>query len=50
MTLPDCEADLGADLGTLQAYPTADGSFSLHSERFGEAFHNSAGALIEAIA
>jgi tRNA U34 5-methylaminomethyl-2-thiouridine-forming methyltransferase MnmC len=50
MTLPDCEADLGADLGTLQAYPTADGSFSLHSERFGEAFHNSAGARNEAIA
>ena len=36
------------DLGILTAYPTADGSFSLHSEHFGEAFHNSAGALNEA--
>ncbi len=36
------------DLGELQAFPTADGSFSLHSARFGEAFHNSAGALNEA--
>jgi len=35
-------------LGPLRAYPTADGSFSLHSEWFGEAFHNSAGALNEA--
>ena len=35
-------------LGELSAYPTADGSFSLHSENFGEAFHNSAGALNEA--
>ena len=46
MTLPDC----GPDLGALHAYPTADGSFSLQSERFGEAFHNSAGARNEAIA
>lgn len=46
MTLPDC----GADLGPLNPYPTADGSFSLQSERFGEAFHNSAGARNEAIA
>ena len=37
-----------ADPGQLSAYPTADGSFSLESERFGEAFHNSAGALNEA--
>ena len=37
-----------AELGALGAYPTADGSFSLHSTRFGEAFHNSAGALNEA--
>ena len=37
-----------AELGPLRAYPTADGSFSLHSTRFGEAFHNSAGALNEA--
>ena len=37
-----------AELGVLSAYPTADGSFSLHSDHFGEAFHNSAGALNEA--
>ena len=37
-----------ADPGELSAYPTADGSFSLHSAHFGEAFHNSAGALNEA--
>ena len=37
-----------ADPGRLSAYPTADGSFSLESERFNEAFHNSAGALNEA--
>ena len=46
----DCTADSGhsTDLGELQAFPTADGSFSLHSVHFGEAFHNSAGALNEA--
>lgn len=46
----DCIANSGhwTDLGELQAFPTADGSFSLHSKRFGEAFHNSAGALNEA--
>ena len=38
----------GSELGALNAYPTADGSFSLHSEHFGEAFHNAAGALNEA--
>ena len=43
-TLPDC----AADLGELHPYPTADGSFSLQSDRFGEAFHNSAGARNEA--
>ena len=49
MTLPDCEPDhCEPDLGALHAYPTADGSFSLHSDHFGEAFHNSAGALNEA--
>ena len=37
-----------AELGTLRVYTTADGSFSLHSDHFGEAFHNSAGALNEA--
>ena len=42
--MPDC----AADLGELHAYPTADGSFSLQSDRFGEAFHNSAGARNEA--
>ena len=40
--------DFAAELGHLSVYPTADGSFSLESERFGEAFHNSAGALNEA--
>ena len=35
-------------MGELNAFPTADGSFSLHSEHFDEAFHNSAGALNEA--
>ena len=46
----DCIANSGhwTDLGELQDFPTADGSFSLHSKRFGEAFHNSAGALNEA--
>ena len=42
--MPDC----AADLGELHAYRTADGSFSLQSDRFGEAFHNSAGARNEA--
>ena len=42
--MPDC----AADLGELHPYPTADGSFSLQSDRFGEAFHNSAGARNEA--
>ncbi len=37
-----------ADADGLRPYPTADGSFSLESARFGEAFHNSAGALNEA--
>ena len=44
MNLNDC----AADLGRLEAHLTADGSFSLHSSQFGEAFHNSAGALNEA--
>ena len=44
MNLNDCEADLGR----LEAHLTADGSFSLHSSQFGEAFHNSAGAINEA--
>ena len=51
MSLNVSGTDLGiseTDLGILTAYPTADGSFSLHSEHFGEAFHNSAGALNEA--
>ena len=48
--MSDCTAKSGhsIDLGELQAFPTADGSFSLHSVHFGEAFHNSAGALNEA--
>ena len=44
MNLNDC----AADLGRLEAHLTADGSFSLHSCQFREAFHNSAGALNEA--
>ena len=44
MSLNDC----AADLGRLEAHLTADGSFSLHSSQFREAFHNSAGALNEA--
>ena len=35
-------------LGQLQALQTADGSLSLHSAHFDEAFHSSAGALEEA--
>ncbi|MEC7897905.1 MAG: MnmC family methyltransferase [Cyanobacteriota bacterium] len=35
-------------LGELSALQTADGSLSLHSERFDEAFHSSIGALAEA--
>ena len=38
----------GHPLGTLTALDTADGSLSLHSELFSEAFHSSAGALAEA--
>ena len=35
-------------LGQLRALETADGSLSLHSDHFDEAFHSSAGALDEA--
>ena len=35
-------------LGQLRALETADGSLSLHSDHFDEAFHSSAGALQEA--
>ena len=35
-------------LGQLRALETADGSLSLHSDQFDEAFHSSAGALEEA--
>ena len=35
-------------LGELTALDTADGSLSLHSSHFSEAFHSSAGALAEA--
>ena len=34
-------------LGQLRALQTADGSLSLHSDHFDEAFHSSAGALEE---
>ena len=37
-------------LGELRALETDDGSLSLHSAHFGEAFHSSSGALAEAIA
>ena len=48
MNLESVSASEVRSLGPLEIYPTADGSFSLHSEHFGEAFHNSAGALNEA--
>ncbi len=38
----------GHPLGELTPLATADGSLSLHSDLFGEAFHSSAGALGEA--
>ena len=38
----------GHPLGELRHVATADGSLSLHSDRFAEAFHSSAGALGEA--
>lgn len=38
----------GQGLGELVPYPTLDGSFSLHSSAFSEAFHNSVGAFNEA--
>jgi len=41
MTWPGCGAELSPRI-------TADGSFSLFSNRFGEAFHSAAGALAEA--
>ncbi|MEB3172565.1 MAG: MnmC family methyltransferase [Cyanobacteriota bacterium] len=41
MTWPGCGAELSPRL-------TRDGSFSLYSHRFGEAFHSAAGALREA--
>ncbi len=52
MTLSGCIANAGHSrpLGELNVFLTADGSFSLHSEYFDEAFHNSAGALNEACA
>ena len=43
----DAEA-VGRELGALEPIPTSDGSLSLQSGAFGEAFHNSAGALNEA--
>ncbi|MEB3159444.1 MAG: MnmC family methyltransferase [Synechococcus sp.] len=53
MSLNGCAAEAeepsGAHpLGTLRALATADGSLSLHSSHFEEAFHSSAGALAEA--
>ena len=48
-TLPASDAELlDQGLGELDQFPTLDGSFSLHSSLFCEAFHNSAGALNEA--
>ncbi|QNI54311.1 S-adenosyl-L-methionine-dependent methyltransferase family protein [Synechococcus sp. BIOS-E4-1] len=40
--------NLNHPLGQLRALETADGSLSLHSDHFDEAFHSSAGALEEA--
>ena len=51
MTLSGCIAEFSAEvlpLGTLSAYATADGSYSMYSSHFKEAFHSSAGALTEA--
>ena len=50
-TLSGCTSELGPQqhpLGTLSSYATADGSYSLYSRHFKEAFHSSAGALAEA--
>ncbi|MFL0778680.1 MAG: tRNA (5-methylaminomethyl-2-thiouridine)(34)-methyltransferase MnmD [Prochlorococcus sp.] len=50
-TLSGCTSELGPQqhpLGTLSSYATADGSYSLYSSHFKEAFHSSAGALAEA--
>ena len=47
--LPGLDADhTKRDLGDLELFPTLDGSFSLRSSLFSEAFHNAAGALNEA--
>jgi tRNA U34 5-methylaminomethyl-2-thiouridine-forming methyltransferase MnmC len=51
MTWPGCGPDDPADLlvdSDLRVRTTADGSFSLFSQHFGEAFHAAAGALSEA--
>lgn len=49
LILPGSGADpVVQALGELVPYPTSDGSFSLQSKAFGEAFHNSVGALNEA--
>lgn len=54
MTLHASAAEEGGDrphpLGDLKPLGTADGSLSLHSSHFDEAFHSSAGALAEATA
>ena len=50
MTLPAPQLMRGGgpSAGELTAVDTADGSLSLHSSHFSEAFHSSAGALAEA--
>lgn len=45
--MSDCAAE-DCPLGHLTALETADGSLSLHSDHFQEAFHSSVGALEEA--
>ena len=47
--LPESVAGAGADGDALQPRATADGSLTLWSERFGEAFHSGLGAHAEAI-
>ena len=47
--LPESVAGAGATGDALRPRPTADGSLTLWSERFGEAFHSGLGAHAEAI-
>ncbi|MEY4297735.1 MAG: hypothetical protein RLZZ423_914 [Cyanobacteriota bacterium] len=47
--MSDCRPEQAAAADALQRRPTADGSPTLWSERFGEAFHSGLGAHAEAI-